>query len=430
MADAPAAAAAASPPATPAPTPTPSGKAPAPFDARLQLAKSLHPARVTMPEASTPGGATDGAAEGDGDGATEEAEPPTEGSAGDGAGGGEASAEGDGAAEEEGDGAGDAPARSEKERLDAVIKAFAAGDIEAMAKALEQPGVKISGPVRRQFRAFQRRVQKLDAREQELKDKDRTFEDAKAKAQQAIADDSRRLSQAERELTRKFGTAYQLETAWEQEDMVAVGKALERACKGASLAEITQKLATGKTGKTPEERALAERERKLQEAQTAEQRKAQQAEEAKKTAQQREAAIGRIGEGLKTHPYLQMKDPKSGEMVLDTEALNEVFSAYEASWNGEKFTKTARKCADELQEKLVARATARGLAPVTAPPPPAGKAGKPQPGKKPPQQRTGVKEPPRTQPSAAARLDLDSTRANRVALAKRQVEMQRRGVLP
>lgn len=431
MADAPAAAAAAAPSTTPAAptTPsTPSGKTLAPFDARLQLAKSLLPARVAMPEAETPGGAGD-ATGGDGD-ATDGAADAAggDGDASDGA-GDASTAEADGAGDggDGGDGGdADGPARSEKEQLDAVTKAFESGDIDAMAAALKKQGVKISGPTRRAFRAFARRTQQLDTREQELKERDRDFEEKRARAQQVIADDTRRLSASERELTRRYGTAYELETAWQNEDMLALGKTLERACKGASLAEITQKLATGKAGKTPDEKRMAERERALEERQAAEQRKTAEAEAAKTRAQQREAAIGRVGEGLKAHPYLQMKNDK-GETVLDQEALKEVFSAYEASWNGEKFTKTARKCADELHEKLVARAKARGLAPAPAAPP----AGKKPPanGKKPVQQRTGVKEPPRSSSRAAVNTDLESTRANRVAAAKRMVEMQRRGVV-
>lgn len=430
MADAPAAAAA-PPPAAPKPTPTPSGKSPAPFDTRIALAKSLH--RVLAPAADDGASAAGDAADDAGaEGATETDAAEGTAARGDGAAEDADGAEGEGEADEgEADEAGgDAEASTPEARLDAVTKAFASGDIEAMAKALEQPGVKVAGPVRRAFRAFQRRTQQLDARDQEQKDRDRNFEEAKGRAQQAIAEDSRRLSEAERNFTRKFGSSFAIEQAWENEDALALGKALEKACKGASLAEITQRLASGKAGKTPEERQLAEARRKLDEDRAALERKGQDAEAQKRQQQSREAAVGRIGEALKTHPYLQTKDEKTGAVVMDQEALAEVFGAYEASWNGEKFTKTARQCADELQEKLLARAKARGLAVVPAAAPAGGKApaGKTPPAAPPRKPAPRGKEPPRSQKGSGAALDLNASRDARIAQARRMVEMQRRGV--
>jgi hypothetical protein len=427
MAEAPAAAAAANGAPVPQTAPhspqqtqpsTPSGKSPAPFDARLQLAKSLHPARVAMPEAAAGGGS-----EPDGDGAAEPDEPAADG-------GGDGAADPDGAADGDGDGAdgaADGEPSSPQAALDAVTKAFDSGDIEAMAAALKKAGAKVAGPVRRAFRAHARRQRQADERDRQFKDTVRNFDAAKARAQHEIADDTRRVAAQERQLIQKFGWAHQLERAWDDEDMTSFGKVLEKACKGASLATITQKLATGKQGKTADERRIADKERELQEREQALQRTAAQKEDAKTTAQRREAAITRVGEGLKSHPYLQMTDAQ-GKAVQDPEALAEVFTAYEASWNGEKFTKTARACADELQEKLLARAKARGLAPP--PPPPAAGGKRPPAGKKPPAPRSGLKEPPRAQsPTRGTPADLDSSRANRVAAARRMVEMQRRGVV-
>lgn len=421
MAEPAAAAAPATPVKTAAPPPTPSGKTPQAFDVRLALAKSIGtPGTPNAPVTTAAGGNIDA------DPAEESTETADAAEGGEAAeGNAEAGAEG----EAEGDEAEETPAgeaRTPEDQLAAVTKAFESGDIEAMAKALEKPGVKIAGPVKRAFRAFQRRVQKLDSREQALNDRDRSFEDARGKAQQQIAADSRRVSEAERELTRRYGTAYAMEQAWENQDMLALGKTLEKACKGATLAAITQALASGKQGKTADEQRLSERERALQEREAAAQRKGQEAEESKRLQASREAAVGRIGEALKSHPYLQGTD-KDGKAALDQEALTEVFNAYEASWNGEKFTKTARQCADELQEKLVARAKARGLAPV--PPPANGSNGKKPPA--PPPRRTPPprsKEPPRSNASKGGPLDLEATRANRIALAKRTTEMQRRGV--
>ena len=64
----------------------------------------------------------------------------------------------DGAADT--DAAGDGEALTPEAQLEAVTKAFESGDIDAMAKALKKPGVKLAGPVRRAFRAFQHRERK------------------------------------------------------------------------------------------------------------------------------------------------------------------------------------------------------------------------------------------------------------------------------
>jgi hypothetical protein len=404
-----------------APPPAPSGKPVVAFDVRMALAKSLGSPRVgdAAPAATTAaGGNID---------ADPDADPPADdgAQAGDPPGGDDAADAGDDA----GDGDAAAPTGTPEERLEAVAKAFDSGDIEAMQKALEKAGMKDTGPVRRAFRAHQRRQRQLEAAAQKHTEKEREFQAARARAQQEIADENRRVEALLRHGREKYGWAAALEKAWEDEDMLAVGKAIEKACKGATLATITQKLATGKAGKTPEERELAEKQRKLDETIAAEAKKKTTAEEQKQQAQKREAAVARVGEALKAHPYLVTTND-AGEKVQDTEALAEVFAAYEASWNGEKFTKTAKACADELQAKLLARAKARGIVPAAAPAaaakPAAGKTPKPA-GK--PTPRPGLKEPPRTSnPNRGTPADLEATRANRVAMARRATEMQRRGV--
>ncbi len=415
MADpAPAAAPAAKPAAPP---PTPSGKAQPSFDVRMALAKNLGAPRGDAPlppNATTAAGGNidaDPANDPVDDAATdpEPTEPLADGT----------DPDADGDAGEPGE------ALSAEAQLEAVTKAFESGDVDAMAKALEKPGVKIAGPVRRAFRAFQRREQKAAERDRKADERDRNFDEAKTRAQQSIAEDSRRVSHQERGLIAKYGWAHEFTEAWEAEDMLRVSKALEKGAKGASLATITQKLASGKTGKTPEEKELADRLRKLEETTAAERTKEQQAAEKKRQAESREAAVERVGAALKSHPYLETTNDK-GEKVTDPEALTEVFAAYEASWNGEKFTKTARQCADALQEKLVARAKARGLAPAPA----AAKPGKtpPAPVARRPAPRA-TREPPRSTATARGTpADLEQTRANRLAQARRLTEMQRRGV--
>lgn len=421
----PAAAPAAAPPPAAAPA-TPSGKTPPAFDVRIALAKNLGLPRAEG--APAPAAATT-AAGGNID-ADPDADPP------DNADGEDSAADADEGAADPAGGDGDGADADGGEtltaeaQLEAVTKAFESGDVDAMAKALQKPGVKIAGPVRRAFRAFQRRERAAAERDRKADQRDHEFNEARARAQQQIAEDSRRVSAQERGLIQKYGWAHQLEQAWDSGDTVALAKALEKGCKGASLATITQQLASGKQGKTPEELRAAEDRRKADEAKAAEDRQKQSAEEKKQLEQKREAAVVRVGEALKEHPYLITTNEK-GEKVQDAEALKEVFELYEASWNGEKFTKTARKCADELQEKLVARAKARGLAPAPAPAAaPAGKNGKPAPSGKPrPPQRSGVREPPRTatHPRGTPQ-DLDASRANRLAQARRLTEMQRRGV--
>lgn len=414
---APAAAPAAKTPA--APPPTPSGKAPQPFDVRMALAKNLGTPRGEAAPAPAATTAADGNidADPDADAAVDPgdaADPP------------EPAADPD-APDADGDAAADgAEPTTAEAQLEAVTKAFESGDIEAMAAALSKPGVKISGPVKRAFRAYQHRVRKADERERKANERDQSFEAARARAQQEIAEDSRRVSSQERGLIQKYGWAHSLAEAWEKQDALGVAKALEKGCKGASLATITQVLASGKTGLTPEEQRLLEDRKKLDAEREAENRKKAEAEEKKASAIKREAALTRVGESLKDHPYLQTTNDK-GDKVIDQEALSEVFDLAEASWNGEKFTKTPRKVADELQEKLLTRAKARGL---TVAAPAASTKGKPAPtATRRPAARPGLREPPRT-PSTTRGTpqDLEQTRANRLAQARRLTEMQRRGV--
>ncbi len=400
-----------------APPPTPSGKPTQSFDVRMALAKNLGPLRGDAPlppnATTAAGGNIDADPEADPEEAADGGQPVGDP-------GEETALDADAAVD-------DAEPLTAEAQLEAVTAAFESGDVDAMAKALAKPGVKISGPVRRAFRAFQRREQKAVERDRKADERDRNFDEAKARAQQSISEDSRRVSHQERGLIAKYGWAHEFTEAWEAEDMLRVSKALEKGAKGASLATITQKLASGKTGKTPEEKELAERLRKIEETTAADRTKTDQAAEKKRQAESREAAVERVGAALKSHPYLETTNDK-GEKVVDPEALTEVFAAYEASWNGEKFTKTARKCADELQEKLVARAKARGLAPAPATP-------GAKPGKTPPAPVTrrpaprATREPPRSTANARGTpADLEQTRANRLAQARRLTEMQRRGV--
>jgi uncharacterized protein (DUF2267 family) len=134
--------------------------------------------------------------------------------------------------------------------------------------------------------------------------------------------------------------------------------------------------------------------------------KAQKTDESKQQtqAQKRQTAVTKVGEALKTHPF-----------VTDEDAVNEVFAEYEKSWNGEKFTKTPKQVADELQAKVVARAKKLGLAPA-----PVTKTVTKPVTKAPPKR---LPEPPRGGKTAQVD-DLDA----RIAMAQRAVSVQRRGL--
>lgn len=432
MPDAAPATPAAAPPATPAVASHTATLAKS-FDARVALAKSLgsaprlpgepiptgKPARAVAPapvhDEGMPGGETPAPAPGEETPEPTEPEPPAE--------------EGDGAGDE-----GDADEATEKpgetaspgtpeERVTAGLAALAKGDIEGLVRALGGDTNKVSAPTKLAFRAHARRIAKLESEK-------KTFEGAKATAHAELSGESNRLSALQRGLADRYEPADAARQAWEHEDFLAVGKALERQFK-TDLATLTQKLASGKTGKTPDERKLADRERDLAAREAALEAKAKATETSKTVAQKRGIALERAGEALKSHPYL-ITTGADGAKTQDADALAEVFGEYERSWNGEKFTKTLRGCADELQEKLVARARARGLVPGApaangkgANGKPAlanGKAGKPA-GKP-------LAEPPRTvaRKDLGSPADLDATRAARLAAAKRTTEMQMRGL--
>lgn len=302
---------------------------------------------------------------------------------------------------------------TDAEKLSTGLALMQKGDLDAAIRALGGDPKLIPLPTKRAFRAMARREAKAQARDQ-------AFERAKSTAQNELAAESNRLSQLQRHASQKYGFVEHGTQAWENEEYHEVGKSLERWLKS-DLATITQKLASGKAGKAPEEKALADERKKLA-AERAEFEATKAKEAGSKTlAQKREQAVTRVGEGLKAHPYIAGVDGKP-----DPDAIEEVFSAYEKTWNGEKFTKTAKQVADELQTQLEARAKKRGLVKVGASPAPAvGKGGKPVVAARP-----RIAEPPRTAPrtNLGTAADLDASRAQRVANAKRITEQQRRGV--
>jgi hypothetical protein len=373
------------PTTTPAPVPAAVAK-PADtsnFDARLKLATEMskRPALVATEEPKGESDASTDVAEPDAAGADNE--PEVEASA-------EVLPDADAATTD----ADATPEGTPEERLNALGEALSKYDLAAIKKAL--PGVKIPEKLEREFRALDRRQRKVTADAAK-------FTAERTKAAQELSQESQRVSNQQRQLIQQFKPAVDGKKAWEDQDYVGVAKALEKQF-GTDIATITQKLATGKTGMTPAEKAensaIAELRKELAEL------KASKADEGKKQteAQKRTTAITKVGEVLKGHAY-----------VTDAETLNEVFAEYEKTWDGEKFTKKPKQVADELQAKVLARAKKMGLALA----PLAKTVAKPV-AKTPPKR---LPEPPRGGKVAEA-----DDFAARLALAQRMTSKQRRGL--
>jgi hypothetical protein len=375
--------------APPAATPPPSAKPaePSTLDARVKLASEMTK-RPVFEEAKS----DDASGTGEDDTATADSGAAV---AGDDEGVADGEATDSSAAEGAQKGVVDeGPVGTADERLTLLGEALAKYDLAAIKKAL--PEVKIPEKLEREFRALDRRQRKVTKQESD-------FTAAKTKASEELSQESQRVSNQQRQLIQQFKPAVDGKKAWEDQDYVGVAKALEKQF-GTDIATITQKLATGKTGMTPAEKAensaIAELRKELADL------KAQKTDESKQQtqAQKRQTAVTKVGEALKTHPF-----------VTDEDAVNEVFAEYEKSWNGEKFTKTPKQVADELQAKVVARAKKLGLAPA----PVAKTVTKPV-TKAPPKR---LPEPPRGGKTAQA----DDFEA-RIALAQRAVSVQRRGL--
>ncbi len=292
----------------------------------------------------------------------------------------------------------------------AATTALEKGDIDALVAALGVDGSKVNAPVRRAFRAHARRQQKLD--------RERTaFTAERSKATQELSAESNRISQMQRHMAAEYAPMVAGKKAWKQRDMLAVGKALEKHFE-TDLVTLTQELASGKSSKSEPEKAIDAERAKLDADKAAWEAEKKKTEASKGNSAKRAAAVAKVGEALKAHVYIAGADGK-----VDAEALEEVFAEYDKSWNGERFTKTPQKIADELQAKLVARATKRGLAPVAAKPAvPAKKAAAPK--------APRLPEPPRTTPrkDLGTPEDLEASRALRIANAKAVTERQRRGL--
>jgi len=396
---------------------------------------------VSSPATSSPAGAagsestsTDGAAGDSGAPAGTATETSTgdtaasgETSGGAGASASTPSADG-GESEAANDTSGGASYGSDKERIDAAVLALEKDDLAGAVKALGRD-VKLKGANVKAFKALSVREQKHAARvKRDL--------DLVNKAKSELQADSTRASNLLRHADQKYGWIARTEAAWEAQDYVGFAKGIERLAKGASLATITQRIASAGMGKaepaSPEERILAEgraalkAEREAFEKQKADEKAA--AEKAKgqqSVSEKRTVALGKFGATHKLHPFLANPDDPSSP---DPDALKEAFESYEATWKNGRFEKTPKQVLDELHAREVRKLKRLGITPAAAAQAaPVAKAGTTNGGgKTPPAKR--LAEPPPTR--GGRQPSLDETRESRVALARRMTEQQTRGLRP
>jgi hypothetical protein len=314
---------------------------------------------------------------------------------------------------------------SDKERIDAAALALEKDDLEGAVRALGRD-IKLKGASVRAFKA-------LSVREKKHADRVKRDLDLVNKAKAELQQDSTRASNLLRHADQKYGWIARTEAAWEAQDYVGFAKGIERLAKGASLATITQRIASAGMGKSepasPEAQALAADRAKLKADQEAwEKQKNDEKAAAEKTkgqqsiTEKRTVALGKFGATHIKHPFLANPDDPNAP---DPDALKEAFEAYEATWKNGRFEKTPKQVLDELHTREVRKLKRLGITPAAAAQAaPAAKAGTTNGnGTRTPPKR--LAEPPATK---AARPSLDETRESRVALARRLTEQQTRGL--
>jgi hypothetical protein len=280
--------------------------------------------------------------------------------------------------------------------------------------------------LKRKFVSLDKREKKHRKLKRDLEKSKKDHAEAVAKAKQDLIDESRRISALQRHADQKFGWAVRGEQAWDSQDKVAFAKAIERMAKGASLASVTQWLA-GATDqpKAPEKQQPSAEEQawRAEKAEWERQRAAEREKSEETTdAARAQRAKDNLASSFAKHPFLQNPDdPKRP----DPDALDEAFYAFKAAMGHRKPGETAREVAkrtlDGLHAKELRRLKRLGLEPKA-------------PASKTPEKTAAAKtgerlpEPPATN-RIAKPPSLDDTRANRIALARRMSEQQRRGVV-
>lgn len=270
------------------------------------------------------------------------------------------------------------------------LELLAAGDIAGAIKALGgDPSLADTSDIR--FAAL---------RSKETKAKQ--AEAARLKAHERAVGELTKMSQAAQtqlnEFHRENNFVNGVRKACAEKNWVGVAKGLEAFTK-MTIAELTQKLASGKSGLTPEDKRLEEDRAKL-----ARERQEFEASKAKPNVEaQRATALQRVGEQLKEHPFLKVT---KGFEARAKSRLEKTFAAWEKTWDGAKFTKTPAQCAADLQQELLDDMKANGIAV--------------------PKAKAAVGKPARTTPPKAENqtrnggvIDKNATFENRVAMAKR-----------
>jgi hypothetical protein len=316
---------------------------------------------------------------------------------------------------------------SDKERIDAAALALEKDDLDGAVRALGRD-IKLKGASLRAFKALSVREKKHAARvKRDL--------DLVNKAKTELQADSSRASNLLRHTEQKYGWIAKTEAAWEGQDYVGFAKGIERLAKGASLATITQRIASAGMGKSepasPEDRALAEgraalkAERDAFERQKAEEKAASEKSKGQQSvSEKRTVALGKFGTTHKQHPFLANPDDPNAP---DADALKEAFEAYEATWKNGRFEKTPKQVLDDLHAREVRKLKRLGITPAAAAQAaPVAKAGTTNASK--PAATKRLAEPPATRGGRVATLD--ETRESRVALARRLTEQQTRGLRP
>ena len=317
---------------------------------------------------------------------------------------------------------------SDKERIDAAALALEKDDLEGAVRALGRD-IKLKGASVKAFKALSVREQKHAARvKRDL--------DLVNKAKGELQQDSTRASNLLRHADQKYGWIAKTEAAWEAQDYVGFAKGIERLAKGASLATITQRIASAGMGKSepasPEAQAvaaeLAQRrsDREAFEKQRADEKAAAEKSKGQQSlSEKRTVALGKFGTTHRQHAFLTNPDDPN---TPDPDALKEAFEAYEATWKNGRFEKTPKQVLDELHTREMRKLKRLGITPAAAAQAaPVAKAGTSTGnGTRTPPKR--LAEPPATKGGRAA--SLDETRESRVALARRLTEQQTRGLRP
>lgn len=239
-----------------------------------------------------------------------------------------------------------------------ALKLLTDGDIPGMVKALGGDP-KLADTSDRKFKALREKEAKLDRKEKQRA----------AAHKNAIADLTTMSAKAQADLK-----AFRQENnflgatrkAVSEKNWPEVAKGLT-ALTGMNLAELTQKLASGKVGPTESDKTL-EAERAKLAAEKAEFENKKKAEtEGKTNAEKRQAALVTFGEKLSGHPFLKVT--KGFEARAKTR-MEKTFKAWEESWDGKKFTKSPAQCADELNRELQEESKASGYTSVPKAPKP------------------------------------------------------------